>query len=226
MLTKSNYLLGLQCPALLWISKNDKKRIPEPDMLAHEKFKIGNLIGEYSKKVFENGVDLSDLGFKENIDRTKEELKNKVPIFEAGILVDDLFSRADILFPVGNKWDIIEVKSATKVKNINLHDVAFQKYVYEKAGLKIRKCFLMHINNAYFKDGEIKSKEFLIQTDVTDKIPDYFEGIEERAKNMLNIIKSKEEPKCCIGVHCADPYECSLKCNCWKEVPDDSVMDF
>ena len=31
LLTKSNYLTGLQCPKLLWITKNDKDRIPEPD---------------------------------------------------------------------------------------------------------------------------------------------------------------------------------------------------
>ncbi|MCK5043578.1 DUF2779 domain-containing protein [Candidatus Pacearchaeota archaeon] len=226
MLTKSNYLLGLQCPNLLWISKNEKERIPKPDVLAQQKFDVGTIIGEYAKKVFEGGIDLADLGFKENIENTKKKLGKKVPLFEAGFLVDNLFSRADVLCPVGNKWDIIEVKSATKVKDINLHDVAFQKYVYEKAGLKIRKCFLMHINNEYSRDGELEPKEFFVQTDVTDKIPNYSEGIKERADNMLNIIKSTEEPKCAIGVHCSNPYDCSLKDNCWKEVPENSVMDF
>jgi hypothetical protein len=31
ILTKSNYLLGIQCPKFLWITKNDKERIPEPN---------------------------------------------------------------------------------------------------------------------------------------------------------------------------------------------------
>ena len=132
MLTKSNYLLGLQCPKLLWVSKNQKERIPEPDISAKHNFKMGTLIGELATKVFEDGIDLSQLNFKQNIDKTLEALKERKPIFEAGFLKDDLFSRGDILFPVGdNKWDIIEVKSATKVKEINIHDVSFQKYVYE-----------------------------------------------------------------------------------------------
>ena len=38
MLTKSNYLLGLQCPKLLWIIKNQKERIPAPDKIAEAKF--------------------------------------------------------------------------------------------------------------------------------------------------------------------------------------------
>lgn len=29
MLTKSNYLSGLQCPKLLWISQHDKEKLPE-----------------------------------------------------------------------------------------------------------------------------------------------------------------------------------------------------
>ena len=227
MLTKSNYLLGLQCPKLLWITKNQKEKIPEPDELTLQKFKVGNLVGVLATKVFGEGTDLSELGFRENLKGTKEALMLRKPIFEAGILVDDLFSRGDILYPVGrDAWDLFEVKSATKVKDINLHDVAFQKYVYEKAGLKIRKCFVMHINNEYVKDGKIEPKEFLIQTDVTDKIPDYSKDIKEKAENMLKIIKSTKEPKCAIGVYCSNPYDCPLKENCWEEVPEDSVMDF
>jgi hypothetical protein len=226
LLTKSSYLSGLQCSKLLWVKVNDKKRIPEPDKLAQQKFDVGTLVGEYATKVFPGGIDLSGLGFKENIDQTKKELDKGKPLFEAGFLVEDLFLRADILFPVGNEWDIIEVKSGTKVKDINLHDVAFQKYVCEKAGLKIRKCFLMHVNNEYVKKGEIKFKDFFVQEDVTDKMEKYSEGIEGRIENMMKIIKSSEEPKCSIGVHCSDPYDCSIKEGCWKDVPENSVFDF
>jgi hypothetical protein len=226
MLTKSNYLLGLQCSKLLWVANNDKKRIPEPDEIAQQKFKDGTLLGELATKVFPDGVDLSNLDFKENIEKTKEALEKKETIFEAGIVAGELFSRGDILFPVGDKWDIIEVKSATKVKDVNLHDVAFQKYVYEKAGLKIRNCFVVHINNEYVRDGEIEPNELFVQTDVTDKMEEFSEGIEERIEDMLGIIKSKKEPLCNIGIYCSDPYECAIKDECWEEVPEHSVFDF
>ena len=48
-LTKSNYLTGLQCPNLLWITKNNKEKIPKPDVLAQQKFDVGTLVGEYAK---------------------------------------------------------------------------------------------------------------------------------------------------------------------------------
>ena len=198
MLTKSNYLLGLQCPKYLWITKNDKERIPKPGKEAEAKFRIGTLIGVLATKIFSEGIDLSGLEFEENIDKTKESLELRRPIFEAGILTDNLFSRADILLPVGeDEWDIIEVKSSTKIKDVNIHDVSFQKYVYEKVGLKIRKCFLMHINNEYIKKGEIEPKELFVQTEITEKVLEFSEDIEERIESMFKIIKDSE-PEFCV----------------------------
>ena len=195
ILSKSNYLLGLQCPRLLWVNVNDKKRIPEPDEIAQKKFTDGHVVGELAKKVFPNGQDIPDEDFKQNLEETKKLISKRIPLFEPAFLVDDLYSRADILVPVGkDEWDIIEVKSATKVKDVNLHDVSFQKYVYEKYGLKIRRCFLMHINNEYCLDGQIEPKELFVQTEITEDVKKFSEGIEERVKQMKEIINSKNEP--------------------------------
>jgi len=226
LLTKSNYLLGLQCPKLLWVYKNDKQRMPELDFSTMHNFKMGDIIGVLATKVFPGGVDLADLGFMENIKATKEAVKKRQTIYEAGFMVDGLFSRGDVLLPVGeDEWDIIEVKSATKVKDVNIHDVSFQKYTYEKAGLKIRNCILMHINNQYIKDGEIEPEELFVQAEINDKVLEYSEGIEERISEMQEIINS-DEPKFKIGVHCSSPYDCSLMDECWKDVPPASVFEF
>jgi len=227
MLTKSKYLKGLQCPRLLWVKVNDKSRLPEPDANTQKTFDVGEIIGVLATKVFSNGIDLSEQEFVENIENTREALDERKPIFEAGFYPGKLYSRADVLVPVrGGMWDIIEVKSGTKVKDVNVHDVSFQKYVYEKEGLKIRKCFLMHINNAYVKDGKIEPKELFVQTDISEQVEEFSEGIGERIENMLKIISSKVEPKCSIGVHCSDPYDCDLKGECWEEVPEGSVFEF
>lgn len=227
MLTKSNYLLGLQCPKLLWNKVHNFINFPQPSEVDKAKFKEGALIGEFAKKLFPEGVDLAGLDFKENLEKTKELLEKRVPLFEAGVLVNDLYSRADILVPTGdNKWDIIEVKSATKVKDINIHDVSFQKKVYESFGIKIRNCFLLHVNNEYIRNGTIDLNEFFVKTDITEKVEEYYLGIEKRIENMLKIINSKEDPRVSIGVHCSDPYECALKGECWKDVPEGSVFEF
>jgi hypothetical protein len=234
LLTKSKYLLGLQCPKLLWIAVNDKTRIPKPDEIAQKKFDDGTLVGELATTWYPNGVNLADEEFGDNLEKTKELLKKKVPIFEAGFIINGLYSRADILVPVGStdghdsgepdEWDIIEVKSATKVKDVNLHDVAFQKHVYEESGLKINRCYLMHINNGCVRDGEIEPKELFIQTDITEKVEEFSEGLEKRIEKMKAILNGKE-PECKIGACCGDPYPCPIKAECWKDVPENSVFD-
>ncbi len=226
LLTKSNYLLGLQCPKLLWVAKNDKTRISEPDKATKARFEAGDIIGVLATKVFPGGVDLSGMGFMENINATKEAVKNRQTIYEAGFMIDDLFSRGDILLPVGeDEWDIIEVKSATRVKDVNIHDVSFQKYTYKKAGLKIRNCVLMHINNQYIKNEEIEPKGLFVQTGINDKVLEYSEGIQERISDMQKNLNS-DEPKFKIGTYCSDPYDCPLMDECWKDVPPANVFEF
>ena len=82
LLTKSKYLIGLQCSKWLWIALNDKKRIPEPDKFAKQRFEVGDVIGELAKKFYPEGIDLSNLEFKENLERTKEALEKRKPIFK------------------------------------------------------------------------------------------------------------------------------------------------
>ncbi len=226
ILTKSNYLIGLQCPKLLWITKNDKERIPDPDKVAQATFKTGDLIGVLATKVFPEGIDLSNLKFQENIETTKDSLILRKPLFEAGFVVDDLFSRADILLPVEkDKWDIIEVKSATKVKDINLHDISFQKYVYEKAGLKIRKCILMHVDGEYVRNGEIEPSEFFIGEEVTDKIPDYSIGIEDRIKSMFEVI-SGSEPEFSVEDILTNEYDNICLDEFMNNLPNGNIFEF
>jgi len=226
LLTKSNYLTGLQCPKLLWITKNDKERIPEPDEIQQKKFDDGTLIGELATRVFPKGISLADEEFKYNLEKTKQELEKRVPIFEAGFIVDRLYSRADILLPVGvDEWDIIEVKSATKVKNINLHDVAFQKLVYEKAGIKIRNCFLMHINNAYVKNGEIEPSELFVQTDITEDIIPFEKDLEKNIEKMLGVIDG-DEPEFSVEDILTTEYSNLCLDEFMDSLPEDNVFDF
>jgi hypothetical protein len=224
LLTKSKYLQGLQCPKLLWIAVNDKERIPKPDAIAQKKFDDGTFVGELATLWYPNGESLADEEFGDNIDKTKELLKKKVPIFEAGFIIDELYSRADILVPIGEEWDIIEVKSATKVKDINLHDVAFQKHVYEEVGLKINRCYLMHINNEYVKNGPIEPKELFIQTDITEKVEEFSEGLEERITKMKEIINGNE-PEFSVDDILTTEYDNICKDEFMADLPEDNIFE-
>ncbi|MBU1976558.1 MAG: DUF2779 domain-containing protein, partial [Nanoarchaeota archaeon] len=141
-LSKSSYVMGLECPGHLWLKYNDKEKIPPHPLGVLKRFEQGKIVGQLAKKLFPEGIDIPEEDFKANLEKSKELLKQRKILFEAAIQVDNLYGRADILVPVNNdEWDIIEVKSSSKVdKKKHYPDLAFQRYVYEKAGMKIRKC--------------------------------------------------------------------------------------
>ena len=75
LLTKSKYLIGLQCPKYIWIKIHEPERIPEFDISTKHKFTEGYLIDELAKKQFPSGIYIEANGFMQNIWDTQEYLK-------------------------------------------------------------------------------------------------------------------------------------------------------
>jgi len=224
MLSKSRYLNGLQCPKLLWVAINEPERIPEPDAATQHIFDQGHLVGELAKKLYPGGIDVPTEDFMSNVRETRELLHQRKPLFEGGFLAGSLFARADILNPVGESaWDIIEVKSSTSIKDVNIHDVAFQKYCYEQAGLEINRCFLMHINNQYVRNGDIVPEQLFTMENVTDQVDKIFDELPGRVGEMVEVIGLGECPTISIGPHCSNPYACALT-ECWDGLPEHNIF--
>lgn len=221
LLTKSKYMNGLQCPRLMWFA--DRKMLPEITISDEHKFKQGHDFEKYVKQLYPKHVDLSELDFTANIEKTKEMIDDKETIFEAGIKVEDYFIRADILKPNGKSWDLYEIKSTTQVKPQHIPDLAFQKFVCEKAGLKINKCFVVFLNNEYVKKGEINAEEMILQEEVTGKVEEIHD-IERNAIEFLKILSQEEPPNICISMDCNKPYSCALKNDCWSTLPENNVL--
>ena len=227
MLTKSRYMSGLQCLKKLWIEVHNPELIPEPDAEAQHRFDEGHQVGELAKKLFYRGIDVpfDREHFQENLDKTKELLKKRRTLFEAGLRVGQISARADVLRPANKgEWDLIEVKSTTEVKPEHIDDVSFQKHVYEKAGLKIRRCLLMHLDKTFKKEGKIipSLKLFTIE-DITEKVKTAEEGINERINTMLKVMASNKCPDLKIGRQCDNPHECPIE-ECWKDMPKNNVF--
>jgi len=272
-LTKSLYLNGLQCPKLLWIICHEKEKIPAKGEAAQHRFDQGKLIGELARTLYPKGIEIKAEYWElaESNEKSLKALKLRKPLFEAGFLIDGIYSRADVLLPAGkNEWDtkkspqsdfsvlknenifdIIEVKSGTKLKEDYIHDVSFQKYCYEKAGLKIRKCFLMRINSDYVRNdciserpknqgqskhivpidffgvrkGKIDVKKLFVMDDITEKVSEAIVGIDMRIAEMLKVMESKKCPEVKIGPQCNKFYGCPLKDYCWGNIPLTSVLN-
>src|SRR3989338_1565644 len=225
-LSKSSYTTGLECPGHLWMKYHDKENIPLHTPGVLKRFEQGILVGQLAQKLFPEGIAIPEKDYTENIKRTKELLQKRKILFEAGLLVDNLYCRADILIPVNkDQWDIIEVKSSTKVdKNEHYPDLAFQRHVYEKAGLKIRKCFLMYLNKEYIKDGEIDIQQLFTKEDLTEEIDEIMVEVPENIEFLLNIINSPTFPNTTEKNHCTAPKTCLVKDRCWDFLPEHHVF--
>jgi hypothetical protein len=224
LLSKSKFLNGIQCPRLLWASIHKKEMLPEFSIATLNTFKVGNEVGELAKKLYLGGIDIPTEDFSQNIQLSKEALTKNKPLFEPAIMFKQLYSRADVLVPAGDEWDIVEVKSATKVKDVNIWDVAFQKYVYEEAGLKIRDCFLMHINNKYMRNGELNPEELFVKQNITEEVEEKLKQVPDKISEMFDILNYPELPENIIGTHCDKPYGCPLKDDCWSFLPEGHVF--
>jgi hypothetical protein len=226
-LSKSKYLAGLQCSKLLWYYYNAKDQIPAPDAGTQAIFEQGHEVGELAKSLFPGGIEVAKgiIDFDQVVPKSLEAIKIRKPLFEAAFRYKNAFARADVLNPVGkDQWDIIEVKSSTEVKDINLHDLALQRYTYEGAGLKVRKCLLMYINNEYVRRGDIDPRKLLAQEDVTKLVAELLPQVQSNLNKMVDVIRLRKHPEISIGPQCSNPYECPLKEMCWDFLPDNNVF--
>lgn len=223
-ISKSKYLAGLQCPKLLWYHYNSPGDIPEPDEATQAVFDTGHLVGDLAKRLYPGGeeVPMGD-SLSETVSRTQALLPQRKPIFEASFLADGCYCRVDVLVPAaGDAWDLIEVKSATSVKPVNIDDVAFQAHCLGRAGVSLNRLHLMHLDNRYVKQGEIDPGGLLHAEDVTSGAGEKKPEVARTVEGLLGAIAGPE-PEVPIGPHCNAPYGCDLQYICWSFLPEHNV---
>ena len=227
-LSKSTFLMGRQCSKLLWFRYNAKDQIPAPDEAQQAVFGQGTEVGELAQQLFPDGMVVAPgiVNPGEVIVETQKAIQSRRPLYEAAFGFHGGYARADILVPVaGNAWDLVEVKSTTQLKeDVHLPDIAFQAFVLTGAGIKLRKCFLAHINNEFVRQGPIDPQKFFKLEDVTKPVSVLSRDIEGQIDSMQRVIGAKSYPDIQIGPHCDNPYTCALHDLCWSFLPEANVF--
>jgi hypothetical protein len=217
ILSKSSYVAGLACQKWIWLKFNAPEKLPPADESTTHRFDQGKEVGLLAQQLFKNGTDANpeySYDIFANDKRSRQLLKEGKTIFEAGFITEDgkCYARADALVPVDAKkgiWDLHEVKSATEVKEDYIEDVAFQKYCYEHSGerIKIRKCFIVHINNEFVKKGAIKPEKLLKTEEISKEVEEITGEVPGKIKKIFEIVALKKCPEHEPGkYYCDDPY--------------------
>lgn len=224
-LSKSKYLSGLQCHKRLWLEIHKPELASPPPPSQQRIFDQGTMIGELATEEFPNGIliDADYLNIPKAIKQTKEALENFFDvIFEGCFVFENILVRPDIILrnDLGS-WNMIEVKSSTGVKEVNIHDVAVQTWVLQGCGLDVKRVFLKHIN----RDCVYPNLSNLFQTeDITESVEDILPTIPSKLSTFKSML-SESEPIVSIGEHCGNPYDCQFAKYCWKDVPEHSIFN-
>ena len=225
LLSKSQYIRGLQCHKSLWLYKNKRHLLQPPSEQTESLFATGNTVGDYAKQTFPHGIEIefdSD-DFDGMISKTQQLIEQGVDtIYEGTFKQKNIFAMADILHKTDDGWNMYEVKASTSVKPYHIDDAAIQWFCLSDA-IKINKVFIMHINNEYVRNGGLDVNALFHTEDITEnvlslqgEIPNNLKAIEE----MLNA----EIPEVEIGAHCDSPFECDFSHLCW-DIPEVSVFN-
>jgi len=231
-ISKSRFLLGLQCPKWFYIAVHQPKLIPPPDPSLQALFDQGHKVGLMATKLFQGGhmVEWGRSGYKGAVEETKAVLSNPdIPaIFEATFEIDGLRIKADVLRRQANgTWSLLEVKQGTKVKDVNIWDVAFQRHVLTLAGLQINDSYLMHLNREYvYPGGDLDLTQLFSQANLTDDITELVDQVPSMINGFKTILAGETVPDIAVGPHCSDPYDCPLWYHCTADKPDNWIQYF
>jgi hypothetical protein len=120
VLSKSRYVIGLQCPKGLWWTVHDPDA---PELAAGDApdpiLKRGQRVGELARTYVPGGrlIEPPHREVQQRLEATKQALADHVPaIYEAAFLEEDIFVSVDILERRKRRFVLTEVKSTTKVK--------------------------------------------------------------------------------------------------------------
>ncbi len=133
--------------------------------------------------------------------------RGDLTLFEATFRHKDVLVRADVLERRDDAYRLVEVKSATAVREHHLRDLAVQAWVAEGAGVTIARLTLATVDPAFTYRGGEEYSGLLCETDVTgdvrrltQDVPGWIRGLREVLNGPLPMIAPSGR--------CRSPYEC------------------
>jgi predicted RecB family nuclease len=219
-LSKSRFLAGMQCHRQLWWKVHEPDA-PElvVDVKQQAVFDQGHQVGEVAR-TFIPGGELIDLPFDRKRDRiaaTKRALERGADVlYEGSFEGEGVYAAVDILQKKGNRFDLIEVKSSTKVKEEYIPDAAVQVFAARRAGIPVERVEIMHLNRdcAYPDMDNLFTRE-----DVTRPVEDAIPRLPDEITAQLAMLQGPL-PEVTPSEHCLKPHPCPFMSRCWAPRPE------
>jgi hypothetical protein len=226
MLSKTRFLSGLQCPLRLWYQCYRRDLATEISLAQQAIFDSGHEVGRLATGLYPQGVliqeDYLHHGQAVRSTRAAMDKPGVKAIYEAAFTYQNVRIRVDILQKLENgKWNLIEVKSSTTVKDVHLPDVAVQHHVLRGAGLSIEKAGILHLNNQYLYDGKRMDLDSLFNfADLTDQLFNQAQRVPVQLDDFKQMLAAESAPVIPPDRHCMNPYPCEFWEHCTRKMPE------
>ncbi|MGB0390117.1 MAG: DUF2779 domain-containing protein [Salibacteraceae bacterium] len=231
-LTKTTYSRGFQCLKQLWYHRHE----PYFDAQFYKQTKnfkgIDSPLLKVAFKLFPPGVECSKYGLEEekdwlkSISKTKQAIEDGYEVlYNPSFYVDNLLCDIHLLVKTNDSYDAYIIKSSTRISDRVLRNSAYQFYVMNQAGLKVKSLSFVTINKRYIRKGVLEPERLFRIKDKTEDILNFQNQIADQIKEQLKTLAKDKPPKKNIGLHCTEPHNCSYKFKCWKNIPKNSVFE-
>lgn len=214
----------MRCSCELWLTKQRPDLVPPTDPGLQRIFDEGNVVDAWAQKLFPNAVNVDGFG-KPAAEKTKKAIADgAMVLLQPTFMTSTLSCRADILTKNDDgTWDIYEVKSSTSVKEEHVLDVAFQRICMGEAGVRIGRTFLVHINNAYVRKGEIDPQQLFTKVDITHEVETVTPLAKKEIPCALAVLGWDKGPGLMHVASCKDPKQCESIARYFGEVDDEHI---
>ena len=230
LLSKSRFGAGLQCPKRLFLGCYSPDLAEPPDSSQQAVMDTGIAAGRLARQTFPEGRLIEEPYYQHDaaVTETLEALVDgSVPaIYEAAFTFDGVRVRLDILSRnADSTFDLVEVKSSTRVKEEHIPDVGIQLHVLEGSGIAVRRACLLHIDNTYVYEGGAYDVGKLFQLeDVTDRAQNFVQfEVPLSLAGMREVLRKEDPPELEIGRQCSDPYRCEFYRHCREGAPEHHI---
>lgn len=214
LLSKTDYMSGLQCPKKLFLSKYKRQEQTPPDAKTKELFKQGhNFEDTFRVTEFPEGMNIKELlgSFFYFNSYTKYLLGqlDEVAVFEASFIEDEVLVMCDVVHKnKEHSYDFYEIKLHSQLNDTLVNDLAIQYYVCNTR-------FSSQINsfNIVLRREEGEKPWQII--DLKDRLETKLAEVAQNLNTFKAILSQQDiEPEITMGNHCQSPYKCPFMAYC------------
>lgn len=222
-LSKSRFLDAAQCPLRAWLATHRRDVAPAPERVAEARAVTGREVGALARGRFPGGCLIADdhRRVDEVLEETRRVLLDEAvgALFEAAFAHAGVIVRTDVLerLPEGG-WRLVEVKSATRLAERFVLDVAVQLWALRGAGLDVRDAAVLTLDRGYVHDGARLDLDALFALHpVFDAATARLDAVEGAVRETQAMLARADPPRIAPGPHCFTPHPCPYHAHCTRD---------